>query len=616
MTLALTNIDLLHRGWEDAVSEITAHLPEVRATMETEYAALLHESRIDEQALLAAVREVAAVAAKAAGADKARLLSRSMHRSVYEYLLSLDALTPEETAGETLDGGVAPDPSRLIGMEEVAEIEGRQAAIRAEEEAAAAAIAAAAELAAEREAAEKAEAERAAAEEREAAERAAAEHAAAEQAAAERAAAHRAAAVRAAAERAAAERAAADRAAQERALAEAEAQRIAAEERAAVQTAPNASLEDVPGVDPVDAGDAEQEPAGEVSGGFYRPRFKLFRRGSTDGGEADAGAGENGADSRSPSWWRGPEAPPVRLEPEVEPETAPDEPMTPAAQTEPAAHPAAATHAEAAAPAEAATHAEAAETTEPAASPAPAEPRATVARPDSGFAVQPRDGFHLTEFADFVRPTAQAAPQPAIDAPEEPATAADGNSDGAKARGWHIRSSRRPNSGEAEEPEADEALDEDEWEERRLIDSDPKVVQAHGDVNDLLRRRKCDEAASLLQKLSADGGSRWVAELALDAGDRCRALGKGNAALSCYIAASRADPSLEGPLMRLADVCLDDRDIDLAVTYLERVAKLHRQRGDNRGALRLYRKIATIAPYRDDILATLMRANTTGQFED
>ena len=59
-----------------------------------------------------------------------------------------------------------------------------------------------------------------------------------------------------------------------------------------------------------------------------------------------------------------------------------------------------------------------------------------------------------------------------------------------------------------------------------------------------------------------------------------------------------------------------DRDIDLAVTYLERVAKLHRQRGDTRGALRLYRKIATIAPYRDDILATLMRANATGQFED
>jgi len=119
-----------------------------------------------------------------------------------------------------------------------------------------------------------------------------------------------------------------------------------------------------------------------------------------------------------------------------------------------------------------------------------------------------------------------------------------------------------------------------------------------------------------VQKLAGDVGGRVVAELALDAGDRCRALGKGNAALSCYIAASRADPVFEAPLLRLADVCIDDRDIDLAVTYLDRVARLHRMRGDTRGALRLYRKIATIAPYRDDILATLMRANSTGQFED
>src|SRR5579859_787041 len=244
MTLALTNVDLLHRGWEDAVSEITPHLPEVRATMETEYAALLHESRIDEESLLAAVREVAAVAARVAGADRARLLSRSMHRSVYEYLLSLDAVLLEETAGEAGENGTVTDPTRLIGMEEVAEIEGRQAAIRAEEEAAAAAIAAAAQAEADRIAAERAEAERLAAEERAEAERLAAEEraeaervAAEERAAAERAAAERAAAHRAAAERAAQERAAAERAARERAEAEAEAERVAAEERAAAERA-------------------------------------------------------------------------------------------------------------------------------------------------------------------------------------------------------------------------------------------------------------------------------------------------------------------------------------------------------------------------------------------
>jgi tetratricopeptide (TPR) repeat protein len=107
-----------------------------------------------------------------------------------------------------------------------------------------------------------------------------------------------------------------------------------------------------------------------------------------------------------------------------------------------------------------------------------------------------------------------------------------------------------------------------------------------------------------------------VADLGLDAGDRCRALGKNNAALSCYVAATRADPVYDEPLLRLADVCLDDRDVDLAVSYLERVARLHRLRNDHKGALRVYRKIATIAPNREDILSVLMRAQATGRFDD
>src|SRR5262249_26891027 len=155
----------------------------------------------------------------------------------------------------------------------------------------------------------------------------------------------------------------------------------------------------------------------------------------------------------------------------------------------------------------------------------------------------------------------------------------------------------------AKEPFADEPgvradelaamLDAEEVTQGHGLDLDPKVSEARDDINEKLRRRRCDEAASLVQKLAGDVGGPAAAELAPAAGDRCRALGKGNAALSCYIAASRADPIFEAPLLRLADVCLDDRDIDLAVTYLDRVARLHRMRGDTRGALRLYRKIAT-----------------------
>ena len=148
------------------------------------------------------------------------------------------------------------------------------------------------------------------------------------------------------------------------------------------------------------------------------------------------------------------------------------------------------------------------------------------------------------------------------------------------------------------------------------FDFEPAIVELRQQIRDRLQRRKLDEAASLLQKLATEVGGRAVADLALDGGDRCRALGKPNAALSCYLAASRADPVYEEPLLRLADVCLDVHDVELAASYMERVARLLRMRGDDKGALRIYRKLATIAPFRDDIINVLMRAQTTGRFDD
>jgi tetratricopeptide (TPR) repeat protein len=177
---------------------------------------------------------------------------------------------------------------------------------------------------------------------------------------------------------------------------------------------------------------------------------------------------------------------------------------------------------------------------------------------------------------------------------------------GAAARGWRLRD---------DEAEQAHDLTSDSDDDNRF-ETDPEVVEARLEINDRLRRRRCDEAAALLQRLANDVGGRALAELALDAGDRCRALGKGNAALSCYLAASRADPVHETPLLRLADICIDDHDIDLAVSYLERVTRLRRLRNDDKGALKLYRKIVTIAPYRDDILAMLMRAQANGRFDE
>ena len=239
--------------------------------------------------------------------------------------------------------------------------------------------------------------------------------------------------------------------------------------------------------------------------------------------------------------------------------------------------------------------------------------------------VAPRDGFHLSDLADFAvaKRSAKSAPPPADAAvaqepppappaapPQAEATpeaADEDTANGATARGWRLREGEMAQGADAS---AARSADDDRFE------TDPEVVEARLEINDRLRRKRCDEAAALLQRLANDVGGRALAELALDAGDRCRSLGKGNAALSCYLAASRADPVHETPLLRLADICMDDHDIDLAVSYLERVTRLRRLRNDDKGALKLYRKIVTIAPYRDDILAMLMRAQASGRFEE
>jgi hypothetical protein len=152
------------------------------------------------------------------------------------------------------------------------------------------------------------------------------------------------------------------------------------------------------------------------------------------------------------------------------------------------------------------------------------------------------------------------------------------------------------------------------------IEDDPfetntKLADTRRRIEDRLRRKHCDEAAALLQGLALETGGRAVAELAMNSGDRCRALGKSNAALNCYLAASRSDPVYELPLSRLADICIDDKETDLAVSYLERIARIFRFRGDEKSALRVYRRIATIAPYREDVLTLLMAAQRTGRLE-
>ena len=202
-------------------------------------------------------------------------------------------------------------------------------------------------------------------------------------------------------------------------------------------------------------------------------------------------------------------------------------------------------------------------------------------------------------------PSGAAAAGPATPAVGEPPSArspADGGADANGQNGWRVRDLP---PGSHPTP----AIEEDPF------DANPRFAELRRRIDERLHRRRFDEAAALLQELAQETGGRIVAELAMNAGDRCRSLGKSNAALNCYLAASRADPVYELPLSRLADICIDDQDSDLAVSYLERIARLYRFRGDDKAALRVYRRIATIAPYREDVLALLMNAQSTGRFE-
>ena len=88
-------------------------------------------------------------------------------------------------------------------------------------------------------------------------------------------------------------------------------------------------------------------------------------------------------------------------------------------------------------------------------------------------------------------------------------------------------------------------------------DALPDLPTASRQLAENLRKKRGAEAAALLQRLAQELGGREVADLALDAGDRCRALGQSRSATNCYLAAWRADPLYETPLWRLSDICLN-----------------------------------------------------------
>ena len=509
------SVDVLRQGWVDAATTLVPEVESVRVMLEKGLRSAEKNGALTEQTLLQAIDDALDHGGDEIPPEARQALVLRLRRTVYEYLLSLDAAKPEEAATWADETSRHDEGAVLIGAEEVAALRVDTLGARPTESEAAVAAEPTVDAPPE-------------------------------------------AAVEAAPEEDL--RAAADPVAEVEALPEAAAtvdgEPVEGEAEAQVPETPAAHAADEPE-------DTEPQP-----GDTGKRRFAIFGRSSKS---------------------RAPEA------------RAEDRP-------ESAADLADRTNVDGTAAAEASALApEAARPTET------FTPLPHSAGQAGKSYVAPREGFHIREEpGPLVISTPSDLGSEFVPLRKTPSPAGAGGAEpsgtGGGSQGWSVREEQAGTAGgrRTGTPPGD---DED-----RFVSA--PVVEMRQKIEERLSRRRCDEAASLVQRLAQDTGGREVAQLCLDAGDRCRALGKNNSALSCYLAATRADPVFDAPLLRLADICIDDHDIDLAVAYLERVARFYRLGGENQEAVRMFRKIATIAPYRDDILKMLVRIQATGRFDD
>jgi hypothetical protein len=583
-------VDVLRHGWQDAATSLAADVPQVADLLEQRLQDAVASAQLDERHLLDTIQEVEAATARAGGGSS-QALARRLRRTVYEYLLALDAARPLEVIPAVIDRPQETDGSPLVGAEEVAAL---------------------------------GHASRPSVLDPDGADDEADDSAPPEPEVPTFDALAAAALADDSLDDAAQPASAADTPASRRRFALRRRPRNGLDP-AAADGAPTAELERV-GVNGADAHNAPpawqfdappDPPTTEPTEAI--PHIPAPADGDGDSDVAGAAAATEQAppgavtatsEETPPDLTAEPadQASPVFVAPRdgfhIVDETSsrrPDE------ETVPIAMPAFSADAnpggeETPDATVAATAVEPGEVTPP-----PLEPPG--AGPVAGAPGADQVG---TGFLAWRAPEAAPTGPPMAAAPSTPTTAAapDDDDDDPESRGWGVR---RPGEPHVTRRHAAVSLG-------RPVDDDPFENNTHLSemrrrIEERLRRKRCDEAAALLQEVAQETGGRAVAELAMNAGDRCRALGKSNAALNCYLAAARSDPVYELPLSRLADICIDNQDTDLAVSYLERVARIYRFREDDRAALRTYRRIATIAPYREDVLTLLMNAERTGQLE-
>jgi hypothetical protein len=300
----------------------------------------------------------------------------------------------------------------------------------------------------------------------------------------------------------------------------------------------------------------------------------------------------------------------------------------------------------------AATEAEPAPATAPPPPPPSAEEEALEAPGPDGAAVEPE--ARLAVLADPDQPLLVEVPIFDPRSVEQPAPAADPHQDGtqdwpdgvvpengggsasdiAETGGWSVRKSPRQQllsarMAEKRRAEAVKAAEEaialaeaDNKGGRRRRERAPEPLNPGAvplQVDELIHRKKGADAAALLQRAAQELGGPELTELAMAAGDRLRDLGQAKPAINCYLAGWRADPLNEAPLWRLAETCLgdhSDHSKEQGVGYLERIADLMRARGDDEGAIAVYRRILTVAPDTKEVREVLRQVHATGRLLD
>ena len=97
--MSYDTLGMIRRGWQDGVATVAPHVPGLADLVEQRLEEAIRLGRLDEAGLLSIVDAATQLAADMGAVDVAPALSKRLRRHVYEYLLSLDAVSSSDRSG-------------------------------------------------------------------------------------------------------------------------------------------------------------------------------------------------------------------------------------------------------------------------------------------------------------------------------------------------------------------------------------------------------------------------------------------------------------------------------------------------------------------------------------